>query len=112
MEVIKSFNTTILVLFIFLIFYCENSGKLYRACGNCKSGYQGKRTVAMNNVTVKNACTVAGYNSNFGDTVTLTNISVNGGHVCRAFQGRKAGKEPTALGYQCDRQVKFSCTCK
>ena len=33
-------------------FYCENSGKLYRACGNCKKGYQGKRTVVMTNVTV------------------------------------------------------------
>jgi len=93
-------------------FYCENSGKLYRACGNCKSGYQGKRTVVMNNVTVKNVGTVAGYNRNYGDTVTLTNISVTGGHVCRAFQGRNDGKEPTALGYQCDRQGKFSCTCR
>ena len=93
-------------------FYCENSGKLYRACGNCKSGYQGKRTVVMNNVTTKNVGTVAGYNSNFGDTVTLKSVSVTGGHVCRAFQGRNDGKEPSALGYDCDRQGKFSCTCK
>jgi hypothetical protein len=27
-------------------------GKLYRACGNCKKEYQGKRTVYMTNVTV------------------------------------------------------------
>ena len=32
-------------------FYVENSGKLYRACGNCKKGYQGRRTVFMTNVT-------------------------------------------------------------
>ena len=47
----------------------------------------------MTNVTVKNVGTVAGYNSNF-------------------FQGRNDGKEPTSLGYQCDKQGKFSCTRK
>ena len=57
----------------------------------------------MTNVTVKNVGTVAGYNSNFGDSVTLNNISVTGGHVCRSFQGRNDGKEPTSLGYQCDK---------
>ncbi len=41
-------------------FYVENSGKLYRACGNCKSGYQGKRTVYMTNVTAKSVSTLAG----------------------------------------------------
>ncbi len=34
-------------------FYCKNSGILYRAFGNCKSGYQGRRTVVMTNITVK-----------------------------------------------------------
>ena len=94
-------------------FYCESSGKLYRACGNCKSGYQGKRTVYMTNVTVNKVSTLAGYNSNYGDTVTLKNVKVSGGgHVCRAFQGRNDGKEPTAIGYKCEASGTISsCVC-
>ena len=57
----------------------------------------------MTNVEVNKVGTLAGYNSNFGDTVTLKNVKVSGGgHVCRAFQGRNDGKEPTALGYRCE----------
>ena len=93
-------------------FYVENSGKLYRACGNCKSGYQGKRAAVMTNVTAYKVGTLAGYNSNYGDTVTLTNVKVTSGHVCRAFQGRNDGKEPTALGYQCEGSSISSCVCK
>ena len=94
-------------------FYCENSGKLYRACGNCKKGYQGKRTVFITNVEVNKVGTLAGYNSNFGDTVTLKNVKVSGGgHVCRAFQGRNDGKEPTAIGYRCEGTSISSCVCK
>ena len=67
-------------------FYCANSGKLIRACGNCKKGYQGKRTINLTNVEVYKVSTLAGYNSNYGDTVTLKNEKVSGGgHVCRAF---------------------------
>ena len=93
-------------------FNCENSGKLYRACGNCKKGYQGKRTVYMTNVSVNKVGTLAGYNSNYGDTVTLTNVKITNGHVCRAFQGRNDGKEPTAIGYQCEGSSISSCVCK
>jgi len=92
-------------------FYCENSGKLYRACGNCKSGYQGKRTVYLSNVTAKNVKAVAGYNHNYGDKVIINNLNSSGGHVCRAFQGRNDGKEPTAVGYACDTGYVKSCTC-
>jgi len=93
-------------------FTVENSGKVYRACGNCKKGYQGKRTVFMTNVTANKVGALAGYNPNFGDTVTLKNVKVNGGHVCRAFQGRNDGKEPTAIGYRCDTQYNSYCICK
>ena len=92
-------------------FYVENSGKLYRACGNCKSGYQGKRTVYMTNVTAKSVSTLAGYNQNYGDKVYLTNVSTSSGHVCRAFKGNNTGKEPTAIEYQCDTKSISSCTC-
>jgi len=93
-------------------FYVENSGKLYRACGNCKKGYQGRRTVFMTNVTANKVGTLAGYNSNFGDTVTLKNVKVSGGHVCRSFTGRNDGKEPTAIGYRCEGSNISSCVCK
>lgn len=93
-------------------FYVENSGKLYRACGNCKSGYQGQRTVYLTNVTAKNVEVLAGYNSNYGDTVILHNVKSTGGHICRAFEGRNDGKEPIAIGYQCESNSIISCTCK
>ena len=93
-------------------FYVENSGKVYRACGNCKKGYQGRRNVVMTNVTAVKVGALAGYNPNFGDTVTLKKVTVKGGHVCRAFQGRNDGKEPTAIGYRCDNQYNENCTCK
>ena len=93
-------------------FYVENSGKVYRACGNCKKGYQGKRTVVMTNVNANKVGALAGYNPNFGDTVTLNKVRVTGGHVCRAFQGRNDGKEPTAIGYRCEGTSISSCVCK
>ena len=93
-------------------FYVENSGKVYRACGNCNKGYQGKRAAVMNGVTANKVGCLAGYNPNFGDTITLTNVKVTGGHVCRAFNGRKDGKEPTAVGYKCDTGYVSSCVCK
>ena len=93
-------------------FYVENSGKLYRACGNCKKGYQGRRTVYISNTTANKVGTLAGFNANYGDTVTLTNVKVTNGHVCRAFEGRNDGKEPKDLGYRCDTSSVKSCVCK
>ena len=94
-------------------FYCEYSDKLYSACGNCKKGYQGKRDVVMTDVSAKMVAAIAVYNSNFGDTVTLNNVTIRGGHVCRAYQGRNDGIEPTALGYKCDVAGTIkSCVCK
>lgn len=92
-------------------FYVEGSGKLYRACGNCKSGYQGKRAVEITKVTAKNVSVLAGINSNFGDTAKFTSVTYSGGHACVRFTGNKNGKEPTKLGYSCDGSTS-SCTCK
>lgn len=93
-------------------FYVENSGKVYRACGNCKSGYQGRRSVVMNGVTIKNVGALAGVNKNFGDTVTLKNIKAINSHICIMFKGNNNGKEPTKIGYQCDSSSISTCTCK
>ena len=92
-------------------FYVEGSGKLYRACGNCNSGYQGKRAVEITNVTAKNVNVLAGINTNFGDYAKFTNVKYSGGHACARFTGNKNGKEPTKLGYSCDGSTS-SCTCK
>lgn len=92
-------------------FYVENSGKLYRACGNCKSGYQGQRKVEITDVTAKNVKVLAGINGNFGDSAKFTNVKKEGGHTCQRFQGNNNGKEPTSLGYQCENNTS-NCTCK
>ena len=92
-------------------FYVEGSGKLYRACGNCNSGYQGKRAVEITNVTAKNVNVLAGINTNFGDYAKFTNVKYSGGHACARFTGNNTGKEPTKLGYSCDGSTS-SCTCK
>ncbi|KAG4084923.1 pectate lyase [Neocallimastix lanati (nom. inval.)] len=93
-------------------FDVRNSGKLYRACGNCKSGYQGKRAVVMTNVTATNVNTLVGINRNFGDTATLKNVKINKGHVCQLFKGNKNGKEPTKLERKCESNNISSCVCK
>ncbi len=95
-------------------FYVENSGKLYRACGNCKKGYQGKRNAVIKHTTAKNILNLAGYNRNFGDGVLLQDVLVTNGKVCAAYEGNKTGKEPKHLGYTCQilgRKI-TSCTCK
>ncbi|WP_218618075.1 pectate lyase [Cryptosporangium aurantiacum] len=82
-------------------FQVEDAGKLYRACGNCSTSYE--RHVVLDRITVTNTKTVAGINSNFGDTATLTNITVVGDakkstKICTRFQGTTPGNEPTQLG--------------
>ena len=92
-------------------FYVENSGKLYRACGNCKSGYQNTRSVQLINVSASNVKVLAGINANYGDSATFTGVSYSGGHACQRFEGNNSGAEPTKIDYQCDGQT-ASCVCK
>ena len=54
----------------------------------------------MNHITANKEGCLAGYYPNFRDSITLTNVKVTGGYVCRAFNGRKDGKEPTAVEYR------------
>jgi len=91
-------------------FQCLNSGKLYRSCGNCKSGYQGKRNVVIENVNAKSVGVLVGINSNYGDTATFKNVNANGGNVCYTFTGNNNGKEPTKTGSQC--KGSSNCVCK
>jgi pectate lyase len=80
-------------------FYAQTIGKLYRACGNCSSSYQ--RHVTVDNVILDSASYVVGININWGDTATLTHITlINGSktHICAEYQGVAKGSEPPYLG--------------
>ncbi|WP_306207927.1 pectate lyase [Actinoplanes sp. RD1] len=84
-------------------FQVEDFGKLYRSCGNCKSGQQ-KRTVVVQNVTVTApGKTIVGINTNYGDTATLSGITIIGDSskkisICDRFTGNSTGAEPPKTG--------------
>jgi hypothetical protein len=78
-------------------FYLNGAGKLYRACGNCTNSYQ--RNVKIDNVLLTGVDYVAGINTNWGDTATITRVTVNSGAVvCGMYKGVAKGSEPTYLG--------------
>ncbi|CAE6431469.1 unnamed protein product [Rhizoctonia solani] len=79
--------------------YCvQDFGKLYRACGNCKTQY--KRTVRISNVIAKNGKLLAGINSNYGDVAKIntgSNSYSSVKSICDTFQGNNSGNEPSKL---------------
>jgi hypothetical protein len=78
-------------------FYAKTGGKLYRACGNCSTSYQ--RHVIIDNVLLDNVDMVAGINSNWGDTATITRVTlISGDVVCGKYKGVPKGSEPSYLG--------------
>ncbi|GID32493.1 pectate lyase [Paractinoplanes brasiliensis] len=80
-------------------FYLSGSGKLYRACGNCSSSYT--RHVRIDNVLLNDIDMVAGINSNWGDTATITRVTLSNASnatVCGKYQGVAKGSEPKYLG--------------
>ncbi|GIF08428.1 pectate lyase [Actinoplanes siamensis] len=80
-------------------FYLSGSGKLYRACGNCSSSYQ--RNVKIDNVLLNDIDMVAGINSNWGDTATITRVTLSNSSsavVCGKYKGVPKGSEPSYLG--------------
>lgn len=80
-------------------FYLSGAGKLYRACGNCTNSYQ--RHVKIDNVLLNDIDMVAGINSNWGDTATITRVTISNGSgavVCGKYKGVAKGSEPTYLG--------------
>jgi hypothetical protein len=88
-------------------FQVEDFGKLYRSCGNCKSG-QGKRTVVIKNVTATyKGGTLAGINTNYGDTATFSNITILKDTnkkivICQKYIGNSTGAEPPKNGSGAD----------
>ncbi|MFF8967807.1 pectate lyase [Streptomyces sp. NPDC014995] len=87
-------------------FRVENSGKLVRSCGNCKTQY--KRTIVLSDIDVVAPLKViVGVNANYGDTATLSKIRIQGDSkkktkTCVRFKGNNTGKEPTELGTGAD----------
>jgi hypothetical protein len=80
-------------------FYLSGSGKLYRGCGNCTSSYE--RHVKIDNVLLNDIDMVAGINSNWGDTATITRVTVTNSSsvvVCGKYKGVAKGSEPSFLG--------------
>jgi pectate lyase len=80
-------------------FFADNFGKLYRSCGNCSTQY--KRTVQISNVIARTGKALAGVNQNYGDSATLTNITIVGStkpSICDRYQGNNTGAEPTKIG--------------
>ncbi len=88
-------------------FQVQDFGKLYRSCGNCKSA-QGKRTVVIKNVTATyKGGSLAGINTNYGDSATFSKITIIGDSskkiaICNKFIGNNTGKEPTPNGSGAD----------
>ena len=87
-------------------FQVDNFGKLYRSCGNCSSQYA--RHVVISNVTATYpGKTLAGINTNYGDTVSLRNITIIGDSShkivpCQKYIGNNTGAEPPKNGSDAD----------
>ena len=92
-------------------FRVQNSGKLVRSCGNCKT--QVKRTIVLSDIDVVAPLkAIVGVNANYGDTATLSKIRIQGDpkkkvKTCVRFKGNSTGKEPTEIGTGAD-----GTTCK
>ncbi|KAF4627510.1 hypothetical protein G7Y89_g10642 [Cudoniella acicularis] len=67
-------------------FTVETFGKLYRSCGNCKTMYE--RHVIIDGLTAPGGKEVAGINSNYGDSATITNSKASVvADVCVTYRG-------------------------
>ncbi|MFJ8533888.1 pectate lyase [Streptomyces sp. NPDC093591] len=83
-------------------FQVEDFGKLYRSCGNCDTQYE--RHVVIRNVKATGpGNALAGINTNYGDTATLSGVRIvgDGGRditVCARFEGNDSGAEPSETG--------------
>ncbi|MEU8675852.1 pectate lyase [Streptomyces sp. NPDC048560] len=83
-------------------FQVSEFGKLVRSCGNCSTQY--KRTIIVNDVDITApGKSIAGINTNYGDTAALRNIRIHGDSgkkisTCDRFTGNNTGAEPPKTG--------------
>ncbi|KAF9872976.1 pectate lyase [Colletotrichum karsti] len=86
-------------------FFCKGCGKVYRSCGNCKSG-QSPRKSTFDNVRLDGGKVLAAVNGNLGDTTEVRDSCVLGGaDVCEVFEGNSSGAEPKMVGKGPDGKV-------
>ncbi|PWN49704.1 hypothetical protein IE53DRAFT_369532 [Violaceomyces palustris] len=78
-------------------FCVQNSGKLYRSCGNCSTQY--KRTVVIKDIIASSVKLLAGINSNYGDTATISGVTASSvTSYCDTYQGTTDNdEEPVKL---------------
>jgi hypothetical protein len=87
-------------------FQAINFGTFYRSCGNCSTQHQ--RDVVIRNVTLtRPGNTVAGINTNYGDTARFTGVTIVNDPsrsmvICRKYIGNDDGDEPTQVGTGAD----------
>jgi len=79
-------------------FTVDTFGKLYRACGNCKT--KAERHVVIKGVKATNGKLLAGVNGNFGDTATIDSATcaTSVKEICEEFEGTTPGNEPKSVG--------------
>lgn len=57
-----------------------------------------ERHVIIDGVTATNGDLLAGINSNYGDTATISNTEATGvDEICEQFEGNDTGDEPTSI---------------
>ena len=84
-------------------FQVSDFGKLVRSCGNCSTQYK-NRSITITDVDVTApGKSIAGINSNYGDTAALRNVRIHGDSSkkikpCIRYQGNDTGAEPKELG--------------
>ncbi|KAF2002001.1 polysaccharide lyase family 3 protein [Amniculicola lignicola CBS 123094] len=74
-------------------FFVQDSGKLYRSCGNCDTQYARKST--FDNIRADGLSVLAGVNGNLGDTTVIKNSCLIDTKICWLYAGNDDGDEPT-----------------
>jgi hypothetical protein len=94
----------------------DDFGKLYRACGNCKKNYQGRRDVVVQDVIAQaGRSALVGIDGNYGDTARLSRITVYGdpNHklvICQRYTANNTGAEPPKAGSGPDSHCLYSAS--
>ncbi|KAL5120629.1 hypothetical protein ACEQ8H_001377 [Pleosporales sp. CAS-2024a] len=88
-------------------FQVSDFGKLYRACGNCKNSVP--RSVVIKNVKAYHGKVLAGINSNFGGTASITDTCATDVEtICEEYKGTTPGHEPEPLCKGPSKNCKYS----
>ncbi|KAL1688308.1 polysaccharide lyase family 3 protein [Schizophyllum commune] len=79
-------------------FCVQDFGKLYRSCGNCDDMHE--RHVEISNIIASDGSSLAGINSNYGDTAKIDVASSqidDVDSICDTYEGNDNGDEPEKL---------------